>query len=258
MILLGSRRRRAWSGPQRIGGGASRASAYPGRIGIVGGGWRRRPPRPTPVPFDGGALPTSGFEPMVRSSSVCMPNTTPATAPLSPSPTDADAAASDDDSGAPGGSGGTFPPVDPSGEAPAGPLDPAIVSPEPPGVPVALPVRLAIPPSEDVADRPVRRRPAPGDADDVDGAAPLPSDAGATSSPPAVEPACGPEPVSRPGPASSDGAGPESSGPRRLMATPLATSMTRDEAIASPTYAPRRCCSAMTMLPQTSKRTEPG
>ena len=80
--------------------GERRSLAYPGRIGTVGGGLKKLPPKPMPVPCEGGASPTSGFEPMVRSTSGCAPpKLTPATAPPSPSPTDAEAAASDDGSG---------------------------------------------------------------------------------------------------------------------------------------------------------------
>ena len=49
-----------------------------------------------------------------------------------------------------------------------------------------------------------------------------------------------------------------SSESRRVMATPLAISTTRADANASPAYAPRRCCSAKKVLPQTPQSDRPG
>jgi hypothetical protein len=49
-----------------------------------------------------------------------------------------------------------------------------------------------------------------------------------------------------------------SSEPRRLTATPLEISTTRADANASPTKAPRRCCSAKKVLPQTPQPGRPG
>lgn len=49
-----------------------------------------------------------------------------------------------------------------------------------------------------------------------------------------------------------------SSEPTRLMATPLAISTTRADANASPTNAPRRCCSTKRVLPQTPQSDRPG
>src|SRR5690242_8544523 len=76
-------------------GGTTRGvgrSAYPGRTGSDGGGWRKLPPKVTPVPCDGGASPMTWVVPTVTSASGLPSRPTPTTPPVAPCPAETDTA----------------------------------------------------------------------------------------------------------------------------------------------------------------------
>jgi len=235
------------------------SAAYPGRTGIVGGGCRRLPPIPMPVPLDGGASPSNGVVPSVTSASGLSPTPRPTTAPPEPSPTDAEAATADG-SAVPCGLGGASRPS-------VLPPDPAAVPSEPPAVAgrseadgeAGDPATAGFPLVAPGVERPARIRAAPeagtggGTGADADRSPLVPAGAGPDPMPP--DGGTGP---SRAGLARSDGPRPDRSEPRRFTAAPLAMSTMRAAAIASPTNAPRRGCSAKKVLPQTPQtdRTE--
>ena len=130
---------------------------------------------------------------------------------------------------------------------------PPVPDPVDPAVPVGegeAPVEAAVP-TAGFAGRPAPAPTALADrAEDVTGAPAAPcaaSSAGAAAPPPAP-PEAGPDvapdpPVAGGGDASGEPRPAGSFEARREMATPLAIRTTRADAAASPTYAPRRCCS---------------
>src|SRR5437763_10761414 len=97
---------RAPDAGRRAGPGGRAGSAYPGMIGIVGGGWKNRLPRPMAVPCDGGASPTTVVVPTVTSASGLSPRPTPTTPPVAPWPAEIDTAASGAGPGDCSGAGG--------------------------------------------------------------------------------------------------------------------------------------------------------
>src|SRR5205814_7658804 len=103
--------------------------AYPGRIGIVGGGWKYRLPKPTAVSWAGGASPITLVVPRVTSTSRLSPKPTPTTPPVAPWPADTDAAATGSGPGEFRGPGGDpLPAADPF--APDGFDGPGVWEPE--------------------------------------------------------------------------------------------------------------------------------
>jgi hypothetical protein len=240
---------------------------HPGRIGIVGGGWTKRPPRPMPVPWDGGASPTRGVVPTVTSASGLLSSPTPTTPPLAPSPaeTDADSRGADlggfwDGGGAESPSGFPLDPEDGFGEAAepwdgAAPDPSADRNPDPSSDPEGAAAEAPVPPAE-----PARRVPRP------------PSAAGAgsgavTGSPVETDPPAPSAVASGEGPVDgSVGEAAICAGARwgwsseaiRLTATPLAMRTTSAEAAANPTNAPRRCSVNAGAAPDSPARSTAG
>jgi hypothetical protein len=124
-------------------------------------------------------------------------------------------------------------------------------------------VRARSLPAGALAERPVRTRAVPGAGTgggtgaDADDSAPLESTGVGPEPLVAADPDEALAPVSGAGLAVLDEPFPDRSEPRRLTATPLASSTMRADATASPVNAPRRC-SAKKVLPQTPQtdRTE--
>lgn len=225
----------------------------------------------TPVPLDGGWLPTSWFVPRVTSASgLFSPMPTPTTPPCAPSPAETEAATSGCFSGGCWlGAGGEpppscAPPAAPPGCAPPAsePFDPV----EPEAAELALGFAGAEPAAEGgelAAGFPVTARfwPCPEAAEGAEAgaacsaaAAPEPASAGTPDPGPDTD---GPAGAS----AGTDGAPVVAvealSSPRSAMretATPLATSTTATDADASHTYAPLSFRSINEMTPDPPAR----